>query len=195
MAARDIMPFNGPFGGHSRVIHFRLNASETFDVGEPVSVNADGELTESDDDPLDADIMGIAMGGPGAGQTNPATGANWATGDLVPVVIPDSNSLFITRNYSEAGSAFNDTAPVVARIGDECGLSLISGSWGVDISTTNNTCRIIDLLNENKESIQQSGETLDTSAGQILSAPAYYVVFQIIGHQSTTPGAVDAPVA
>lgn len=187
MAARDVMPWNGPHGQYSRIQHFRLNASETFAEGEPVAVNADGELTESADDPVDADIMGIALAGPAAAR-NPATNVAWATGDLVPVCIPDSTTYFISPNYSEAGSAFDDTAPVVARIGDEGGLALISGTWGFDISGSNNTCRLVDILNSRKESIQVTGETLATG-------DEYYVVFVIIAHQSTTPGAVDAPSA
>jgi hypothetical protein len=175
-------------GGHVRVQHYRLNASETFFEGEPVAVNADGELTESADDPVDADLMGIAQGGPGAGRTNPKTGVNWATGDMVPVVIPDQNTYFITQNYSAAGSAFDDTAPALANIGDEAGLSLISNSWGVDISATNNLVRIVDVLDDQKNSVQEAGTTVST--GNI-----YYVVFQIVAHQSTSLGTADAPAA
>lgn len=189
MAARDIMPYAGPHPSYARVAHYRMNAAETFLQGEPVSVNADGELTESADDPQDADIMGIAVAGPGDGTPiNPDTGVAYATGDIIGVYLPDPTTYFVTPNYSEAGAAFNDTAPVVARIGDECGLSLIGGSWGVDISAANNTCRIVDILDDLGRSIQRTGATLATTDD-------YTVVFCIVAHQMIPMGAVDAPAA
>lgn len=188
MAARDIMPWTSPTGGHPEIRHFRMNASETFLVGEPVSMNADGELTESADDPVDDDLMGIALAPAYSGALSPRTGAAYTTGDLIPVVIPNDNTLFITRNFSAAGSAFNDTAPALADLGDEVGLTLLSGSWGVDQGTTNNPCRIVDILNANKVSIQQTRETLTTSV-------TYYVVFQIVAHQSASLGNATAPAA
>lgn len=193
MAAYDIMPASSPDGGHTTVRHFRLNAAETFQVGEPVAVNADGELTESADDPVDADLMGIALA-PGADPStgtafdNPRTGAAYTTGDMIPVVIPTPTTYFRTTNFSAAGAAFNDTAPAAADIGDEVGLSLIGGAWGVDQAAANNTCRIVDILNERGQSIQDTGETLTT-------ADTYTIIFQIVAHQSVSLGAADAPVA
>lgn len=196
MAKNDIRPFSHPMGGHGRVHWVRLNASETFVAGEPVSINADGELTESADDPVDADLFGIALA---SGDTVGATDGNGTfkfkigafapgtgyptTGDLVPVQVPDSNTYFITKNFSAAGSAFADASPALADIGDEVGLSLISGSWGVDQSATNNTCRIVDVLDANLNSIQLSGGT------------GTQVVFQIVAHQSASLGSADAPAA
>ena len=89
MAARDIMQWSSPHGGHPRVQRFRMNLGEDFLRGEPVSVNADGELTESANNPADADLMGIAMEPHAAGAINPATGAAHTTGDLITVAIPD----------------------------------------------------------------------------------------------------------
>lgn len=196
MAAFDIMPFRSPHGQMGKIEHFRLNAAESFVVGEPVSVNADGELTESADDPVDADLMGIALapgGASGAASLNWRTNAAYTTGDRIPVAIPESSSLYITRNFSAAGTAFNDTAPALADIGDEVGLSLISGVWGVDQSATNNTCRIVDILNARKTSIQETGETLNTTL--VGGVAQYWVVFQIVAHQSISLGTADAPVA
>lgn len=195
MAARDIMPLLGPHGPYSQIQYFPLNASETFLIGEPVSVNADGELTESADDPVDADIMGIALApvGTGAGFENWRTRAAYTTSDLIPVVIPDPTTLFITRNWSVAGSAFNDTAPAASNIGDEAGLSLISGVWGVDISATNNTVRIVDILNARKISILETRETLTTTT--VGGLAQYFIVFKITSHQSSSAAAGDAPVA
>ncbi len=44
---RDIMPFKSPLGGHTHIEYGPMNASETFDVGEPVQLNTDGEIAGS----------------------------------------------------------------------------------------------------------------------------------------------------
>lgn len=186
MSARDIMPWNGPSGQYPRVLHFRLNASETFAEGEPVAVNADGELTESaSTGPVPADLMGIALAGPAASR-NPATGNAWATGDMVPVAVPDSNTLFITSNYTE-GTAFDDAQPTAAVLGDQAGLVRLSDVWGIDNGQDANegVAQIVDVLNSQKESIQVTGETL-------ASGSQYYIVFRIVAHQGT-PDSAEAP--
>jgi hypothetical protein len=165
-----------------------MNASETFGVGEPVAVNADGELTESADDPVDADIMGIAMAGPGGVDLNPETGNAYTTGDMIPVAIPDQNTYFICSNFATDGAG-TQAAPAVANLGDEAGLTLASGVWSVDVGATNNTCRIYDILDDQKRSIQKSGVTL-------AATDTFYVVFGILSHQSNLHTAgVDAPAA
>jgi hypothetical protein len=191
MAARDIMPWNSPLGGHVRVFHFPMNASETFFEGEPVAVNADGEVTESATAPVPGDFFGIALGGPGASNTNPKTGVAWATGDLVPVCLPDANSTYISDRFAKASAAFDDTAPVASDIGDAVGLVLIGGRWGFDGApdADDGLGRIVDILNSRKESILETGETLATT-------DVYYVVVQFIAHQSTADSAEAAdPVA
>ena len=185
MGARDIMPWNSPTGGHCRVQHYRVDASQTFFEGEVVYLNADGELQESADEPVPANVTGIALGGPGA-SINPRTGVAWATGDLVPVALP-GDTYFITPNFTTNGSAFDDAAPTVAMLGDPLALALIGGVWGVDQGpdTNDSTCRLIDILNEQKESIQVSGETLATT-------DVFYIVFQIVAHQGTPDSAEAA---
>jgi hypothetical protein len=185
MSARDIMPWNGN-GQIPRVVHYRLDASQTFAEGEPVYLNSTNELQESADEPIPANLTGIALAGPAAAR-NPATGVAWATGDMVPVCLPEVNTYFITPNFTAAGSAFADTAPAVGIIGDPAGLALISGVWGVDGGPGANaaTCRIIDVLNSQKESIQVTGETLTTS-------DVSYIVFQIVAHQGTPDSAEAA---
>jgi len=197
MAARDIMPWTSPFGGHPRMQWFRMNAGEVFFEGEPVSVNQDGELTESlAAGPVDSDLLGIAAGGPGATNINPATGITYATGDLIPVFMPDIGNYFITRNWT-AGTAFNDVAPAVADIGDQVGLVNIGGLWGIDQGQDQNEglCTVIDILDENKNSIQQTGATVSTADGNRLDAPAYFVVFSMGSTQLRVAGEVNAPIA
>ena len=50
MASRDIMPFKSVHGGTTQVKWASLDASEVFDIGEPVMVMATGELAEPDTD-------------------------------------------------------------------------------------------------------------------------------------------------
>jgi hypothetical protein len=188
MARYDIRPHDSPHGGHDRVAHFPLNAAETFDAGEPVAVNDTGELTESNNDPLDSDLMGIAMIGPGAGNINPDTGVAFTTGDMIPVAIPSPHSYYRTQNWSTDGVTFNDIAPLATNIGDEAGLSLIGGEWGIDIAATNNLCRVMDILDAEGRSILFTGTVLTT-------ADTYTIVFMIAAHQSLTLIAADAPIA
>jgi hypothetical protein len=188
MARQDIMPADSPIGGHCRVLEFPLNASETFVEGEPVSVNADGEVTESADNPAAADIMGIAATGgdttAGTGTIDFATGNIITTGAMVKVFIPDQNTIFRTRNFTVAGVAFGDTAPAASNIGDEVGLTVIGGSWGLDVAGGTNTCRVIDVLDADGNSVMRSGAT------------GVEVHFQIIAHMSQpNAGVVDAPLA
>jgi len=183
MAENDIRIWNDPEGGHCKVHHFRVNASETFWRGEPVAVNSDGELTESGDDAKNDDLIGLALE-----NGNLSTGRDWrtdtvkVTGATVPVALFDHFSLFITSNLSTDGAAITAT-PTLAMIGDEVGLSLISGSWAADSHATYNSCRIMDVLDANFESLQVN-----------TSGTGVYVVFSVVGHQNVPDaGVVVAP--
>jgi hypothetical protein len=189
VSLNDIKPWSSPLGGHIEIQHYRMNASETFVAGEPVAVNADGELTESADDAAAVDVIGIALApasykiGGSAVTKNPRTGAAYTTGDMVPVVIARDGQQFITSNFSAAGSAFGDASPALADLHDEVGLSLISGVWGVDQSASNNTCRIVDILDTNKNSIQDPRYSANTGV---------YVVFEIVTPQLRSAAAPAA---
>lgn len=173
---------------------FRLNASETFLRGEPVSLNADGELTESADDPVDGDLLGLALED---GDTSNATGLSQGgarmgqytdlglpqTGDIILVAIPTYLQTFQTFNYSTSGSAFGAT-PTLADLGDRVGLSLIGGSWGLDTAVTNFTCRIRDILSRNGISLQFDRQ----ATGRTL-------VFNMSATQLNTFGNLDAAIA
>lgn len=195
MAKNDIKVWQSPLGGVPNKRHFPMKVSEAFFEGEPVSVDNTGNLTESAaTGVVPADIMGIALGGPGVNNTNPKTNAAWAAGDMVPVAIPDSQTSFSTVNYTQ-GTAFDDVAPTLARIGEVAGLVRISDSWGIDQGQDANEgiCRIVDILNVRRESIMDTGETLG-----LISATNknYYIIFQIIAHQSTPDsGEAYAPLA
>lgn len=193
MAINDIKVWKSPHGGSSLVRHFPLNdpSVEGFFEGEPVSINGDGEVTESADEPIAADLTGLALAGPGVSRVNPKTGNTWATGDMVPVSIFDTQSTYITPNWTVDGSAFDDTAPAATDIGETVSLTKISDVWGVDNGPAANAAvgRVEDILNERKESILVTGET-------VLTTDTFYIVFSIIAHAGMPDsGEAVAPLA
>jgi hypothetical protein len=181
MSRHDFQVHKSPFGGPAQIKTFPLNASETFRAGEPCSVNADGELTESADDPTLADVMGIAAVDGDTGLTDPFTGSARATSAEIQVIIPIQGTEFRTKNFATDGAGTAAT-PAKTNIGDEAGFTLASGVWSIDIGTTNNVARILDVLDANGVSINKSG----------YSGTPTWVVFAITTSQMT---GVDAPAA
>ena len=195
MARDDIRPAQYMGQASLKTQGFRLNASETFLRGEPVSLNADGELTEAADDPVDGDLLGLALED---GDTSNATGLSQGgmrmgqytdaglpqTGDIILVGIPSYLQTFETSNFSTNGSAFGNAAPALANLGDRAGLSLISGSWGVDTNVTNFVARISDVLSRNGISLQFDRQ-----------ATGRTVVFHMSATQLNTFGNLDDAIA
>lgn len=192
MAARDIMPWIAAGEQHPIPMHFPLAAAQTFNEGDVVRVQAAGTLIESATDPADADIIGIAAergdttNADNLGQYRTPFG-QFVDGDVavandpIAVWMPSPTRRWRTRNFTVAGAAFGDVAPVATDIGDELGLALIGGVWGLDQAAANNICRVSDVLDRLGISITLSG-----GAG-------VEVVFVIGSHQMLTLGALDAP--
>jgi hypothetical protein len=193
MSARDIMPLNC---AEWEIMHFPLDAGATFVEGEPVALNDAGEVQEAGDDPTNGGFIGFAAS---SGDTAGATGTIGTfrdggtlgdfnptsnlpqTADLIPVWVPKTNGArVVTRRFSSVGAAFGDVTPTRGHVGDEVGLSLISGVWGFDISTTNNVGRIVELWDANQIPIELSGK------------PAVFIVVAITSHEMNS---VTAPVA
>ena len=184
MAYDDIQLLSSP-GWAPRVVYYGMDASEAFSKGDVLTLASSGQVQEALTTGVTAPgLLGISMGG-GVGPggitiNNPRTGTTYAENDQIPVIIPDSNTFFITENYTVAASAYQDTAPTVADMGATCSLMSISGVWGLDIGEDADeaTCRIMDILNVRKESIRDTGETLATT-------DTYFIVFQIVAHMGT----------
>lgn len=186
MAMNDILPYRSAHGGHEVVESYEILTAGFF-AGEPVGLdNSSGAILECPADgtnPALAELLGIAMAPVGytkngtAVTTNWRTGVNFAAGDTVPVIIPTETTLFVTRNFTTAaGSGFNNAAPTQEIIGNAAGLVWISGSWGIEVGTLDvATCRIVDVLDDMRRSIQGTSKVLTTS-------DTYYVVFKIVGH-------------
>jgi hypothetical protein len=187
MARDDIRVWSDPHGQHGRIKYFRVDATQTFLKGEPVRINADGELQELGDDvdPATVRLIGIAAGDGSTASRDWRTDANFTTGATIPVIIPNQDTEFIVSNanFGTTSEAFSAAeVPLLAHIGDEAGLELVSGVWGVNIGATNNTVRIVDVLDANFESVQDSGLTGE------------YAVFVITLHQlgdAVAPAAAD----
>lgn len=164
MTREDIMPCVWRGMNMPAMSSFGLNAAETFQRGEPVALNAAGRLTESADDPVLTDLLGIAAED---GDTTNASGLATAktrfgqftdtqilaAGDLISVWIPTYLNFFQTGNYSTDGTGFGD-AMAIGDIGERAGLTLLAGVWGLDTAAANFTCRIVDFLTDNGLSIQ-----------------------------------------
>lgn len=174
MGAYDIVPATSPHGGHNHVVAYPINASETFRMGEPVRMNADGELTECTT-PVDAaeEIFGFA-----AGDGLDVDGNSRTAEELVSVYEP-GDTLFMTRHFTTDSATAGET-PTAAHIGDVGGFTRISGTWHFDINEEG-VARIVRVLDSLKRDISSSGDT------------GVWVVFQMIGWQNnTTSLAVDA---
>ena len=201
MAYDDIAFFSNARGG-PKIEHFPMISGASFGKGDVVLVVAAGTLREGVDGTggnTAPGQIGIALGGPNgpAGTTlnNPVTDLPYAAGAMIPVAVFDTESLWITKNYSAAGTAFDDTAPAVADIGDEAGLVSISGVWGLDNSpdSPDATARIIDILDSTRTSLQPpAGGT----AATVATTDVFYVVFSIVAHQGTPDsGEAVAPIS
>lgn len=124
MARGDIMPYISVHGNTHPPRYAPMNASETFQRGELVFINTDGELAEFPVDATEALIAdigtggllgGIACFGPGAASAaadptnavaiNPKTGVAFTTGDSIGYWPWDRGTLFITNNVLAAGGA------------------------------------------------------------------------------------------
>ena len=188
MSARDIMPYDSVHGGHTRTMRFPMITGAAFSVGEPVRVDQDGEVVESGSDPADTSFVGFAAEGPGGGNINPKTGVVYAVNDPITVWIPTFGDTFITKNWSSGGSSFDDVAPLITNIGDECGLSIISNDWGIDINDSNNLCRVVDILDSQKRSIIRTKNT-------VTIGDTYYMIFSVIASQYMQPTDAATPDA
>ena len=186
MPRYDIMPLNHG-GATPLVVEGRMNASETFEVGELVFLNDDGEVEEFPQDAsealvADADsgvIFGIATGGPSdvtARNINPDTGVAYATGDRVSFWrAGNPGQLWITDNYFATAHGAAATPPGTI-VGEalQVGYSTTAAAWGlsVDAATegTDIVCRVTAVLDSQKDPISAT----DTTNG-------VYVVFEMDG--------------
>jgi hypothetical protein len=157
MAARDFAPYGSPLGGHYSIRAARLNAN-TLRVGEPVLIEADGDVAVVGDDPAAATVAGVALApvGSGLGFENPTTGAAYAAGDMVSYVVADNNSVFITNVAHVTDNAGVAVAVTRANIGDPISIQLAGGVFSIAPNAGNTVGRIIDVLDSGGNSLNQT---------------------------------------
>lgn len=156
MSARDFAVFNSPLGAHVRAHYARAN-DNAFRAGEPVFIDADGDLDGCADAPTT--IAGIALEpvGSGNGFGNYRTGAAYAAGDLVSFIAATSDTLFVTAagRFATDGAGTAAT-PTRTNIGDLCGVSLAGGNYFLDSGEANKVAIVVDVLDSLGRSLQDS---------------------------------------
>lgn len=171
MARDDFRVWKNPFDVPVR--HGLMNASETFNRGEIVFINSDGEVATAPKDDTevlisDLDVArqgGVAANGPGAALSaavpnnyawiNPMTGAAYTTGDRIYYYPWDQGIQFITSKTAAAGGASAGVAPNGADRGTAFFVSYINtptpdGGWAIEQSAatlgTSLAACIVDVL-------------------------------------------------
>lgn len=175
MASGDIVVLNPDT---APIEHYPLNASETFDSGEFVTLNTDGEVAEIGDEPTADNVIGVsAISGDTTATATSATGigtfrhtslgdfvpgdGSAQTGDLIPVYLNVPQTKLATQNFATDGAG-TDTAPTTANAaGTECEYFVVSGVHGVDVGGAGaaNNGLITNVLDANMIPIELSGGT------------------------------------
>ena len=183
MAARDIMPWISPRGGTHEVRWGTMNASETFEVGEPVGVNDDGEIFEFPVDNTeiivgdpDGVVGGIAAYGPGASNIDPTTGAAFATSARIPYWPWGQGTLFITSNFYAVTTPSTRVTPLQTDVGENymivASTTAAIAGWGIQqeagLSGVDVIASVNEVLDANYAPIRISGGT------------GVYLVFEIL---------------
>ncbi len=151
--------------------HFPVAASASFVAGEPVRLNTGGELVEATTDPATGnDFLGFsATSGDTVGSTDANGTVRWlkgaftpgtgfpVSGDLVPVIVPNGDTWFITSNFDATTAGFGDV-PAKTDVGDGAGLQAVAGVWGIAKGGAQNV-RILQVLDSSYTDIAFSGNT------------------------------------
>ncbi len=161
MALNDILPYTSPDGNHGRIMTFGLDTSASFLRGEPVILDAGGNVIISGADPdfttEGSALLGIAM--VGAQQYSDALGTGTISDSVnepIPVCMYDHQTEFFTRNMF-TGSAVTTFA--VTNIGDEGNVELVGSAWGFGDDQAANFI-VTGLLDANGQDAIRNGTTV-----------------------------------
>jgi len=136
MSFQDILHHSAPNG----VVDTRaypVAASQSFQAGEPVVLQAAGTLIECSDDP--PAVTGIA-----AHRSTDVDGVDRGVGTQVTVYAGSSGQVFRTKNFATDGSG-TAASPGLTNVGDLAGLDLSSGVWTLDTGQDNLICEIVGV--------------------------------------------------
>lgn len=152
MAKNDIRPFRAASGGTNTLSAFPLAASQTFEEGEPVVVQAAGTLAECATNP--GTVAGISAGS-SQGKTSTGDDGTRPTGTMIQVYSPTDEQLFVTQNFATDGSGTAAT-PDQTHVGDLAGFTLTGGDWYVDTGASNDHVEIVAVLDGNGQPVGDS---------------------------------------
>ncbi len=178
MAEYDIMPYLASGGGHCQMGSGSIQASASFLKGEPVELDADGDLIEATDEPdvsgaatIGSAGLGIAMSGAAATAVNglrdvTSTSRADAESENVPLAFTQfqrgDEYIVPAARFTEADDTTFDGTVAAANRGDLCSLRTDGTDWGVCIHTdsSNRQFRIVQLLDVNGLNADDSGGTI-----------------------------------
>ena len=133
MALNDILPiaYYGRKAPPTR--EYTVAATQTLARGEPVLLNANGQIEECADNP--SAVIGIMA----------ESASSLAENSRVPVwLISNTETLWLCATAARNGAGTSVT-PDVTDIGDQCGLILLSGSWIADTGAGNKIAEVVDV--------------------------------------------------
>lgn len=177
MGFLDVMPVRSHMGGHLIVNHAPLTAGQVFVQGEPIFMAAAGTVSGFPQDGTEAIIAdfpagdvgtkrnlgGIACWGPGQAATaeltrtrvmiDPATGAAFAAGAVIPYYPFDKGNVFKAQVLAAGGAAAG--VGLATHRGEMFQLTYSAGTtpdlgWGVELTAgvagTDVLCHVIEVL-------------------------------------------------
>lgn len=180
MAEFDIMPYLGQGGQHCQASSGSIDTSASFLKGEPVELDANGDLVEASDEPdvsgggaIGSSAMGIAMSGADAtalfGVRAGGAGTRAAAQDenvqlsFVEFKRGDRYVVQAANFASDDDTSLNDTV-AAGNKGDLCSLRTDGTDWGVCVHTdsSNRQFRIVQLNDANGGIAERTGLAINT---------------------------------
>lgn len=179
MSLNDVLPYLASTGQHSQIGSGTIHATEVFEKGDLVAVDADGFIEEALDEPnidgtgepnstaITGNAVGVAMAGSAqllafASDETQAT-AN-SEGVQVPYAMFTRGSQWVlpAANFTEADDTTFDGTVAATDVGDLCSLRTDATDWGVctNASSDNRSCRIVKLLDADGKDAVANGTTI-----------------------------------
>ncbi len=178
MAENDILPYKAAGGGHCRVGSGSIDTSASFLKGEPVELDANGDLIEATDEPDVSGSAAIGSSGLGIAMSGAAATAIAGLRDVTSTSRSDAQDENVQLAYTEFlkgdeyvipaanfasddNTSLNDTVAETNK-GDLCSLRTDGTDWGVCVHTdsSNRQFRITQLLDADGLIAGQSGKAI-----------------------------------
>ncbi len=180
MSEFDIMPYLGQGGQYCQVGSGSIDTSASFLKGEPVELDANGDLIEASDEPdvsgggaIGSSAMGIAMSGANAtalAGLRDVTSSSRANAQDENVQLSFSKFhrgdqyVLPAARFSLNDNASMDDTVLASHKGDLCSLRTTGGVWGICVHTdsSNRQFRIVQLMDANGGIAERTGLSINT---------------------------------